>query len=123
MSPRTDVLFPTTTLFRSLPAAVRLGHHLYAVGECQQLSDSRPYQGLIVHQTDADHVVASLSFEPWRPAHGMPAVQDAPSTAAPHAGATPLTSPQPVASARRSAERRVGKECVSACRSRWSPYH
>src|SRR3546814_17691555 len=23
----------------------------------------------------------------------------------------------------RSAERRVGKECVSACRSRWSPYH
>src|SRR3546814_12264201 len=24
---------------------------------------------------------------------------------------------------RRSEERRVGKECVSACRSRWSPYH
>src|SRR3546814_16592786 len=24
---------------------------------------------------------------------------------------------------RRSAERRVGKECVSKCRSRWSPYH
>src|SRR3546814_19051098 len=23
----------------------------------------------------------------------------------------------------RSAERRVGKECVSPCRSRWSPYH
>src|SRR3546814_742035 len=23
----------------------------------------------------------------------------------------------------RSEERRVGKECVSACRSRWSPYH
>src|SRR3546814_17247732 len=27
------------------------------------------------------------------------------------------------ASAIRSAERRVGKECVSTCRSRWSPYH
>src|SRR3546814_6558156 len=25
--------------------------------------------------------------------------------------------------ATRSDERRVGKECVSACRSRWSPYH
>src|SRR3546814_13531955 len=25
--------------------------------------------------------------------------------------------------AQRSAERRVGKECVSTCRSRWSPYH
>src|SRR3546814_10692793 len=25
--------------------------------------------------------------------------------------------------AERSEERRVGKECVSPCRSRWSPYH
>src|SRR3546814_4438965 len=29
-----------------------------------------------------------------------------------------LKSPSP-----RSEERRVGKECVSTCRSRWSPYH
>src|SRR3546814_13744732 len=28
-------------------------------------------------------------------------------------------APAPV----RSEERRVGKECVSTCRSRWSPYH
>src|SRR3546814_12160118 len=27
------------------------------------------------------------------------------------------------AGASRSEERRVGKECVSTCRSRWSPYH
>src|SRR3546814_14850920 len=27
------------------------------------------------------------------------------------------------AAALRSEERRVGKECVSTCRSRWSPYH
>src|SRR3546814_1012994 len=27
------------------------------------------------------------------------------------------------ACAGRSEERRVGKECVSTCRSRWSPYH
>src|SRR3546814_17211272 len=26
-------------------------------------------------------------------------------------------------SAPRSEERRVGKECVSTCRTRWSPYH
>src|SRR3546814_12841125 len=26
-------------------------------------------------------------------------------------------------SSERSEERRVGKECVSTCRSRWSPYH
>src|SRR3546814_13818072 len=29
----------------------------------------------------------------------------------------------PRARFRRSEERRVGKECVSTCRSRWSPYH
>src|SRR3546814_5556688 len=29
----------------------------------------------------------------------------------------------PCALERRSEERRVGKECVSTCRSRWSPYH
>src|SRR3546814_9805112 len=30
---------------------------------------------------------------------------------------------QTVKSYSRSEERRVGKECVSTCRSRWSPYH
>src|SRR3546814_4125593 len=30
---------------------------------------------------------------------------------------------QPDVVLRRSEERRVGKECVSTCRSRWSPYH
>src|SRR3546814_12428882 len=30
---------------------------------------------------------------------------------------------QTVKLAQRSEERRVGKECVSTCRSRWSPYH
>src|SRR3546814_873964 len=29
----------------------------------------------------------------------------------------------PLAIYSRSEERRVGKECVSTCRSRWSPYH
>src|SRR3546814_20242596 len=28
-----------------------------------------------------------------------------------------------IAGVDRSEERRVGKECVSTCRSRWSPYH
>src|SRR3546814_15752616 len=31
--------------------------------------------------------------------------------------------PASSAPASRSEERRVGKECVSTCRSRWSPYH
>src|SRR3546814_12837669 len=36
------------------------------------------------------------------------------------------SAPSPVPSIEqytRSEERRVGKECVSTCRSRWSPYH
>src|SRR3546814_2154462 len=32
----------------------------------------------------------------------------------------PLIRPEEIM---RSEERRVGKECVSTCRSRWSPYH
>src|SRR3546814_6928028 len=31
--------------------------------------------------------------------------------------------PGRAATSNRSEERRVGKECVSTCRSRWSPYH
>src|SRR3546814_6225145 len=34
-----------------------------------------------------------------------------------------LSPAQLVKLAGRSEERRVGKECVSTCRSRWSPYH
>src|SRR3546814_14845247 len=36
----------------------------------------------------------------------------------------PKDDPQAAANREaRSEERRVGKECVSTCRSRWSPYH
>src|SRR3546814_1472124 len=34
-----------------------------------------------------------------------------------------LSAHNPSRSLHRSEERRVGKECVSTCRSRWSPYH
>src|SRR3546814_162362 len=34
-----------------------------------------------------------------------------------------LTGGAGLVSLGRSEERRVGKECVSTCRSRWSPYH
>src|SRR3546814_8182633 len=35
----------------------------------------------------------------------------------------PSILPSPSGLVERSEERRVGKECVSTCRSRWSPYH
>src|SRR3546814_3039560 len=39
------------------------------------------------------------------------------------AGAARDTLRRLAAGEARSEERRVGKECVSTCRSRWSPYH
>ena len=43
----------------------------------------------------------------------------------PSAGAAPTRARVsiPAGERRRSEERRVGKECLSQCRSRWSPYH
>src|SRR3546814_7202049 len=46
-------------------------------------------------------------------AHGRMTSQDQPRE----------TAQDSVAKSQRSEERRVGKECVSTCRSRWSPYH
>src|SRR3546814_14892348 len=36
---------------------------------------------------------------------------------------TPISNVEEITYLARSEERRVGKECVSTCRSRWSPYH
>src|SRR3546814_7615120 len=38
-------------------------------------------------------------------------------------GTDTSTSANDAGGPHRSEERRVGKECVSTCRSRWSPYH
>src|SRR3546814_8782559 len=38
-------------------------------------------------------------------------------------GPPAFSIPLVVGNCERSEERRVGKECVSTCRSRWSPYH
>src|SRR3546814_7991120 len=57
---------------------------------------------------------------------GLPAGQIArqPEAGKRHPGADlPETSRPPRRGPLRSEERRVGKECVSTCRSRWSPNH
>src|SRR3546814_4183790 len=43
--------------------------------------------------------------------------------APPRAGREAIARPRLWLAPGRSEERRVGKECVSTCRSRWSPYH
>src|SRR3546814_16501723 len=113
-STRTDTLFPYTTRFRSGvgdgieddAGGDELGQadarqHLAKVAladhedqQEQEAGDQRPGQGLEAEAQEALHAVA---------------VVERPETA-------PVHRPE------RSGERRVGKECVSTCRSRWSPY-
>src|SRR3546814_12570415 len=97
-STRTDTLFPYTTLFRS-----RL----------------RPRGGVAVDPFGGIH---DLTAE--RDLLGGQHVGNAQHHAPVSCGAAPETqSPARTPEGIRSEERRVGKECVSTCRSRWSPYH
>src|SRR3546814_18015447 len=113
-STRTDTLFPYTTLFRS---SVDHSHYLANLAlsitgrSASRISstDAPPPLGLIL-------IVMPFAFVSARTCPiSLPeaAVRDgfAFGEGACLAGVT------------RSEERRVGKECVSTCRSRWSPYH
>src|SRR3546814_12613716 len=111
-STRTDTLFPYTTLFRSSLGSARrevVGEADGGEGEdgCRQQGDATrdadEHEGVRRSEGDRPHPrLQALSFVT---AHG----HCAPGT---HARYEPG----------RSEERRVGKECVSTCRSRWSPY-
>src|SRR3546814_10994889 len=98
-STRTDTLFPYTTLFRS-----RAGEHRFG-REAAVLRDGA--RVVIRAEPDVEPVVHALR-------HPAASPEEAVRHAAERAGAEGL---------HRSEERRVGKECVSPCRSRWSPYH
>src|SRR3546814_15090003 len=94
ISTRTDRLFPYTTLFRT----------------------ARSGQGVPDRVADADR---------WRPHDNRARTDAADDRIAAQGNARDLfrmeESDRHALS--RSEERRVGKECVSTCRSRWSPYH
>src|SRR3546814_20543191 len=94
-STRTDTLFPYTTLFRSAYALFPVdGHHAPMLS----IVITAPVQDIPI---EADIVTAGNGLE-----HAQALGHDF------------LTN-----TVARSAERRVGKECVSTCRSRWSTYH
>src|SRR3546814_17710281 len=92
-STRTDTLFPYTTLFRS------------GFGDQQRLVSLRR-ERLFGRGESSAHVY-KIGAE--RAGRGNTA------TVGNRTGEQDRTV--------RSEERRVGKECVSTCRSRWSPYH
>src|SRR3546814_20744859 len=95
-STRTDTLFPYTTLFRSICSDHRLMSDFNSTLTAAQRSVFRA----LAASTDGIDVECYARFDrdPLEPlvAHGNPR--------------------SPIG---RSEERRVGKECVSTCRSRW----
>src|SRR3546814_16469501 len=68
-----------------------------------------------LHAHSGRHVAA-----PWPPRKPVLSLVEGPHF---RSARTPERTARQHAYAYRSEERRVGKECVSTCRSRWSPYH
>src|SRR3546814_15650989 len=100
-SKRTDTLFPYTTLFRSQEkklfacmAEVYAGFSEYTDAQVGRIIDYLEESGQL------DNTIIFYCSDNGASGEGSPN-----------------------GSVNRSAERRVGKECVSTCRSRWSPYH
>src|SRR3546814_18917019 len=102
---RTVTLFPYTTRFRS--------GGLHGVGDA---TSHRPVEFLIdaaierqIYVEAADlNAVLNDTVQPFEIFEKIESAADV---------------GQPDEHAARSEERRVGKECVSTCRSGWSPYH
>src|SRR3546814_14073367 len=80
-----------------------------------------PEGDLVVVVATPDRVLRPVVERVVHPAH-VPLVGEAEA-----AGVDGLAHPSPggglLGDGERSEERGVGKECVSPCRSRWSPYH
>src|SRR3546814_11896278 len=110
-STRTDTLFPYTTLFRS---SLDLGFL-----ELDMLARTRvvfPHRHLLGHR--ARVLLGDIEKARVGGAHQL----DLDGRRLGH-GPVPRNMDTSAGRPTRSEERRVGKECVSTCRSRWSAYH
>src|SRR3546814_13239708 len=107
-STRTDTLFPYTTLFRSAGAV--------DIGELPRGAD-----GIVLHRVSSgtDDFADYLDELIARDAEGL----RQPRINRPIVLVDPCCEHDRHPIIFRSEERRVGKECVSTCRSRWSRYH
>src|SRR3546814_20213680 len=105
-STRTDTLFPYTTLFRSRAFVSRTFRNAFRIaGMGSDDSDDAPPSQAEPPCADLnDHIQQRTGEQAQAISRRVEAFLDSHRI-------------------RRSEERRVGKECVSTCRSRWSPYH
>src|SRR3546814_13009376 len=110
-STRTDTLFPYTTLFRSVP------HGLPAIvwGHRRPVLSPRRQERQEINQRLGGGVCGSRRYRQQHICGAVVLVLPFALLAAWRASHQPTVN--------RSEERRVGKECVSTCRSRWLPYH
>src|SRR3546814_15856923 len=135
-STRTATLFPSPPLFRSLRAAVAVACALAAVIAAIVLIEYSGRAVLSGGLMSEESKPTSAAAPPTSPAKGpaQMSLHDTPQvmpgfqfedgsgrslTLVGFAGKVVLLNIW----ATRSDERRVGKECVSTCRSRWWPYH
>src|SRR3546814_19233615 len=122
---RTDTLFPYTTLFRSTAEATRAlidaGADAVKVGIGPgSICTTRVVAGVGVPQLTAIMECAREAAKSDVPVIGDGGLRTSGDAAkALAAGASALM----IGSMLRSEERRVGKECVRTCRSRWAPHH
>src|SRR3546814_13777815 len=107
-STRTDTLFPYTTLFRS-PAVKNMPQGIRKVVQGDQKWQAELINNFIIAVVSGLMLVFSTLVLLYR-RFLSPLVNMSSLLLAPLGGL-------------RSEERRVGKECVSTCRSRWAPYH
>src|SRR3546814_13946848 len=94
-STRTDTLFPYTTLCRS----GGIDEGVERVGLAQRLAAARRAASVLPRRMAHKRVAGDGEIDILGQGDGKLVLRN------------------------RSEERRVGKECVSTCRSRWSPYH
>src|SRR3546814_13468327 len=112
-STRTDTLFPYSTLFRSeLRRSIRSWLVLQRAGDAVAIERSPA--------AIAPQVIRCAEFA----GNIRRLIGDDEAVACNERGnAADRRSVVECGNVLRSEERRVGKECVSTCRSRWSPYH
>src|SRR3546814_18254246 len=108
-STRTDTLFPYTTLFRSLAGTV-VEHRLQAQPGDAGIVAQHLVDDVVPHRNDLAGLDPGLQLvlHDLLRAQGVAAMHE-------------VDLARDVGQG--SEERRVGKACVSTCRSRWAPYN
>src|SRR3546814_12696963 len=122
-STRTDTLFPYTTLFRSV-GVLAIAGLVSGLGRRKKPSEGTDVIAPPREETATPPTQVAPDPEPGLEPGPVEVEPSAPTLEKPAGTASRLVRlRQRLARSQRPEERRVGKECVSTSRSRWSPHH